>query len=107
MAPACWPGPTAPSAGSTASSAATSTATNAIRGWSTRQQLLHGVVDEFRVVRAEYGVAGAMAPDRRDRPQLGVFHAGDLAAVVLDREVKIGFARHHDCLGVDRAERLG
>ena len=35
------------------------------------------------------------------------WHAGDLAAVVLDGKVEVGLARHHDRLGLDRAERLG
>src|SRR4051812_11501722 len=71
-----------------------------------RQQFADGVVDEFGVFRLEHRVSGAVAPDRRDRPQLGTRHAGYLAPVILDRKIEIGFARHDDRVGGNRPECL-
>jgi len=33
-------------------------------------------------------------------PQFGPGHAGDLAPVVLDREIEVGFRRHDETVGV-------
>src|SRR5215467_8968997 len=60
----------------------------------------HRSIDEGSVT----GLAGAMAPDRRDRPQFGLLHAGDLAPVVFDGEIEIGLTRHHGRVGGDRTQ---
>src|SRR6476620_10953066 len=70
------------------------------------QQFADRVVDEFGVFGLERRIAGAVPPDRRDRPQLGAWHAGHLTPVVLDRKIEIGFARHNDRVRGDRCERL-
>jgi len=61
----------------------------------------HGSIDQGNVFRVEHRVAGAMAPDRRDRPPFGLLHAGDLAPVVFDGEIEIGLTRHHGRVGGD------
>src|SRR3954463_6771612 len=70
------------------------------------QQFAHRAVDEFGVFGLEHRIAGAVAPDRGDRPQLGARHAGHLAPVILDRKIEIVFARHDDRVGGNRPERL-
>src|SRR5205085_6607311 len=70
------------------------------------EQFLDRGIDKGGVFRVERGIAGAVAPDRWDRPQLGAGHARDLPTVVLDREVEIGLAWHDDRIGGDCAERL-
>src|SRR5260370_28255058 len=74
---------------------------------SARQQFAQCGVDEIGVFGVEHRVAGAVAPDRRDRPEFGARHARHLAAAVLDGEIEVGLARHDDRVGGDRAERLG
>src|SRR5690349_7433786 len=65
-------------------------------GGPARQQFFDGGVDKGGIFGIECRVAGAMTSDRWDRPQFGTRHLRDFAAVVLDREIKIGLARHDD-----------
>ena len=62
------------------------------------------MIDEGSIFRVEHRVAGAMAPDRRDRPQFGQLDAGDLAPVVFDGEIEIGLTRYHGRVGGDRTQ---
>src|SRR5437763_5639771 len=72
---------------------------------SARQQLGDLLVDKAGVFGVEYRVAGEVTPDRRDRPQLRLWHPRHLAAVVLDGEIKIALAWHDDRIGGDRGKR--
>src|SRR6266446_1133209 len=57
-------------------------------------QFLHRAIDEIVVLRVLGRVAGAVAPDRRDRAQLGMPHVNNFALVVGDGEIEVGRARH-------------
>src|SRR3954467_8097342 len=70
------------------------------------QQFADRVVDEFGVFGLEHRVAGAVAPERRDGPQLGAWHTGHLAPVIRDREIEIGVARHDNRIGSNRPKGL-
>ena len=61
---------------------------SSIRQASARQQLAQRIVEEPGVFRILRRIAGAVAPDRRDRTQLGVRHLGDLAPIVLDAGIR-------------------
>src|SRR3546814_16300607 len=64
-------------------------------GLSALRQLVDRPTDEAHVLRAERWIAGAMAPDRLDRPELGVRHPGRVGLAVFRGEIQIG-ARRHD-----------
>jgi hypothetical protein len=70
------------------------------------EKFFDGLVEKLGIHGVLRGIAGAMASDRRHRAQFGQRHARDLAAAVLDREVKIGFAGHDQSVGGDRGEPL-